>query len=901
MSALFGLGLALAAGAAMIPSASSAPAAGAGQAARAAMSTSTTTADGRAISSGGTALPAALAAVPRAAAQAPGEIIEKPAGARYRASTVRRLLVGGLWRDVWTAPVQAPVLDPAEFPGGLRPERRGGRAQTVTLHMLDGDGRGWLFRSTDKLADPKIPNDVRGTVFQTLLRDHVASLHPGAPFMVPPLLEAVGVLHVRPRLIVMPDDSTFGEHRGTFAGMLGGLELKPSEGDDGAAGFAGSRDIVDTDGLLERLRGDPAHRLDERAYLRARLVDFLIGDPDRGSDQWRWARFGTGGEYLWEPIPRDRDWAFSNSDGLFGVVARRIYPKVVRFGPDYPSIEALTYSSHALDRRSLTRLTRGDFMETAAAVRAALTDDVIARSIAAMPPEWAARSEAELGAALRARRDRIEYVASEFYAWLSAEAEVHGTDAPEIAVIERRADGTVRVRLWPRPPPGHARHAAPDAYTPHYERVFLPGETREVRVYLHGGEDLARVTGVADGPITVRVIGGAGADRLEDRAGRARLYDDDVDSTVFIRADGTRVDTRPWAEQRVPEGLRLGRHWAPDHGGERSFMPVLDQRDRSGLVVGAEAAFQRYGFRRYPYESRLALRGLVAPGTLGVGAGLGYDHRFKNSNRGLRFDAGAGRLDSFRFHGFGNDSPALDPDDARYRFVAVDLAGALHGELGPRDRRHGVYSVGPAFAWTSPRAASSASDLDPAADAVPRFGARAMLALYRTDRPAAPRRGFRVRALAGGYPLVGAAAGPYARMAAQAAAYVPLGRATPHLAVRLVGERVLGEFPVIDAAFLGGRNSLRGYDRGRFAGDGLLAGSAELRVPVDSVKLLTRGELGVFVFTDTGRVWYRGATPGGWHTGWGGGAWFATLGRAVSVAVARGEGTHVHAWLGLPF
>ncbi len=36
--------------------------------------------------------------------------------------------------------------------------------------------------------------------------------------------------------------------------------------------------------------------VDARAYLRARLMDVLIGDWDRHLEQWRWARYENDGE-----------------------------------------------------------------------------------------------------------------------------------------------------------------------------------------------------------------------------------------------------------------------------------------------------------------------------------------------------------------------------------------------------------------------------------------------------------------------------------------------------------------------------------------------------------------------------------------------------------------------------
>lgn len=76
-------------------------------------------------------------------------------------------------------------------------------------------------------------------------------------------------------------------------------------------------------------------------------------------------------------------------------------------------------------------------------------------------------------------------------------------------------------------------------------------------------------------------------------------------------------------------------------------------------------------------------------------------------------------------------------------------------------------------------------------------------------------------------------------------------------------------------------------------------GGAELRVPVGTVNFLLRSQLGVFALADAGRVWFDGASDGGWHTGVGGGFWLAALGRSISVAYANGEGGRLYLSSGL--
>ena len=141
----------------------------------------------------------------------------------------------------------------------------------------------------------------------------------------------------------------------------------------------------------------------------------------------------------------------------------------------------------------------------------------------------------------------------------------------------------------------------------------------------------------------------------------------------------------------------------------------------------------------------------------------------------------------------------------------------------------------------------------------------------------------------------------FATLHAVAAGYLPLGPGGTHLALRAGGTAVTGDFPVQHAAYIGGGSNVRGYSSRRYTGDKAGFGSAEISVPVGSVPLLVRWNTGVFALADAGRVWFDGESPGGWHSAYGGGIWFSSLGQTFSVAYARGEEHRFYLQRGVSF
>lgn len=852
-------------------------------------------------------------------------------GARYAAGSFHRFLLGSRWRELWASPLTLPVLDIATFEGGLTPEEQGGGLQSITLHMRDPRGREWVFRSLDKYPGEKMGEAIDGTPAGRAMQDLVSMLHPAGQLVIPPMLDGLGILYAKSTLYVMGDSPKLGEFRETFAGLVGGLELKPNEDGEDQPGFAGSRKIVDTEDIIEELRESPFHRVEESELLRARLFDFIIGDPDRGTDQWRWARFPDGDRrFVWRPLPHDRDWAFIAADGIVPAIVRMIYPKLAIYDPDDIPVSALTFTPYQIDRHLLTRLDHADFRTAVERVRRELSDAVIDAGVAQLPPSYPAAHRDWLAAAIRQRRDSLATAGELFYASLAGKIDVAGTDSTDYAEIVRAADGSVTVTLaCPAPAlatdDGNTAPGPVASGTVYYRRSFLPAETKEVRVYLYGGDDVAVVRG-AGGSIDVRVIGGDGDDVLADSttSGGTHFYDAEGDNR-FLRGGHTHVDTREWIAPAPTEGPRIDSDWAPDWGGGRSWGGTADFAVGAGVIVGFGPTWMARGFRRLPYHWKVDAHVLFGAAALRPGAEILGDYRLENSPNSITAAARFSAFDAFRWFGAGNETERIDPllslvNVDRFtlssayvlrtrRFGAPDTTDeteeAVENEdAHPMKRLHASLSIGPVLEHTS----TSAEEASPFATARPigfspmwRAGGQATVDVRRTDGRGAPRRGFHFRAAGSAFPALLDAPGTSGTAEAELDGYVPLIGDGLHLALRAGGRTALGDSPAFDAARLGGQRTLRGFDSNRFSGDAAAFGGAELRTPLGKVSLLVRGELGIFALADAGRVWVDGESRGGWHTAYGAGLWFDAFDHAATVTFASGEVRKLYLALGLPF
>ncbi|HEU4829141.1 MAG TPA: BamA/TamA family outer membrane protein [Gemmatimonadales bacterium] len=777
------------------------------------------------------------------------------ADSSHAGGPVHRFFFGSGYRDLWVKPIKVPILDLDRFDGGLRATESGGGEQTRSLRLENAAGWEWTFRSVQKDVSSILPEGLRRSFIVGIVNDQVSHAHPGGALIVPPLASAIGVLHAQPQLAIMPDDPQLGEFREEYAGMLGIIEEFMDDLPDGEPGFAGSDDIVNSLDLLEELREDPEVRIDAHSFLKARLLDFLINDWDRHKDQWRWARLERDGREWWVPIPRDRDNALFHFDGFLPGLARFAAPKLLSFAPTI-SLKGLTFNSRSLDPAVLAPLDSAAWDSLATFVVDRLSDSIIRSAESELPPEYRPEREERVTGRLIARRNGLHAAAMDYYRALALVVDVHGTDEPDRSRVAYAADGAVTISLYAR------EEAEDDA--PYFERRFVPGQTREVRVYLHGGDDTVSVSSAGRSDIVVRIIGGKGDNAVSDAGGLARIYDFPEPPEEFTYGPDTLFDRRPW---RVEDGDTLPP--LPDRGG--SMAPTVDVRYYTdlGLITSIGSRMTRYGFRTWPYARLTTLELDHAWGPNDTRFRIGMDLRREGGGLHPVFRGLASGLEVIRWYGSGNETVRIAEgannriEHGRYAaelMAGVDLLGGTL-EVGPAMQYARTDRAQPAFGSAAPYGAGE-------------FGLVGARARWRSDSRRTGDEGplsVSFSAEGSAFPAAWDAEESFGSLGADARAYLSVATVfDPVLALRAGGRTVFGTYPFFESAFLGGASTLRGFDEQRFAGDAMAYGGAELRLELFRVPWLGLG-FGVHGIADGGRVWLDGEDSDEWHHATGGG------------------------------
>ncbi|MCH7965206.1 MAG: BamA/TamA family outer membrane protein [Bacteroidetes bacterium] len=827
-------------------------------------------------------------------------------GKQFDAGWFHNFWFGKHWRDIWTTPMQVPVLDLKNFAGGITPTKVGGGLQTKSLRFNGKDGNIYKFRSINKDPTKVLESDLQESLIADVLTDQISSANPLGALVVAPLLNAVDVLQAEPQLVVLPDDEMLGKFREEFGGMLGMIEIHPDEGKEGKPGFEGAEKIVGTYKLFHRLEKKRSERVDSKEFLKARLMDNYIGDWDRHTDQWRWARYDVKGKELWRPIPRDRDQAFPKYDGVFPSLGEMFVLQLNHFAADFPNARNLTWSGRMLDRRYLSELTKEQWDSVTAFVQNRLTDEVIEDAVNVLPPEIKKIVGAELLFKLRSRRDQLFTFSEDYYNLINDVVDIYCSDKDDFVEVIRLSNDETEVSYYRR-----AKKNGKKKDAPIYHKIFDNKLTAEVRIFLMDGDDKAVVNGVVETSPIIRIIGGNGKDEFVDNSKvngnlfsflpipnteHAAVFYDSGNKSVFKTGPGTVIN-----KSIIPEPIDDIDKYEPHFKNrfhEIEVNPVFNLSSDDGITIGGGPTLLVYDFLMDPYEYWMTFT--AAYSIKLNSANLFYKLISKSWIRGAEsnIEVSFTQLHLVKYYGFGNETPYseeledngfnevkqnlfyIEPsvdfhffkyNTIRFAFSYNVYNTSMKNEILLKDFHNPGYGLGHLKIFKI-NTAFSIDSRDVIRNAKNGF----LVSFYGSLYPAMldneeffSRGGFELRGYFSGRILTN---------------YT--------LSLRTSGEGVWGsKYPFQFAAFRGGKNNLRGYSRERFSGDASLSTQAELRLLVSKFSIYLPGEFGIHFFGETGRVFVDGENSTKWHPAFGGGVWLSIIGRTLNTSITIGKST----------
>ena len=658
----------------------------------------------------------------------------------------------------------------------------------------------------------------------------------------------------------MPYTPSLGKYNETFANLLCLFEERPDEDQSDAANFGFSEDVKGSEKMFEKLYEENDHRVDQKAFVKARLFDMFLGDWGRHDDQWRWAEFDSADYKIYKPIPRDRDQAYTKFDGFFikQIFGTEELEHIQTFAHKIKNVKKYNFPARYIDRQLTNEVSKQAWVDIAYELQQKLTDAVIEKSVKQLPPELFSISGEEIISKLKSRRNDLVHYAEKYYRFISKQVEVVGTKQSELFEIRRLSDKETQVKLYDLNKEGQPKK------DPFYSRTFIRDETNEIRFYGLAGNDVYRIEGNYDNDIRIRIIGGVEKDSVMNlSSGRIKYYDNPGNAVTGVIKSHLSNDSAINAYNYRAFKYNVG-HTIKSP----TFANVR------GIFLQAGYTYKRQQWRKEPFGWEQTLRFNYSLSNKSFGGDYTAIFNEVIGNWNVLIEAAYDQVLKNYFFGFGNET--VHEKDKEYYTVHT---GEGTGSLG-LNRIFGKYNsvtVSGFYQTVKVRNEADRFTYDKLAPADGDIfnrknfaGAQVSYFYYKVNDVIVPTKGI-------GFSVNGSltrnlteSERNFNRYWTTLGFYLPLSKSIS-IASRNGFFTLNGQPEFYQYNSLGGGQNLRGFSRQRFFGKSMFYNNNELRWIPNIRSYLFNGKIGLIGFIDEGRVWMPGQSSNEWHIGYGAG------------------------------
>ncbi len=783
-----------------------------------------------------------------------------------------RFLFGDNYRKEYAAPTKVPVIRLSQIKGGLTPVKRGGGNQTHSLRMVDKQGKEWVLRSVEKYPEVLLPLELQATFAKDIVKDNMSAQHPFSALVVPVFANAALIPHSNPMIGWVLPDEVLGEFAPVFENSLCLLEEREPEGD-----------TDNTEKMLRKLNDNHNNFVDAPLLLKAKALDYLLGDWDRHEDQWRWIpeKSAEGTRYV--VVPRDRDMVYYLSEGLIPRFAQVswLLPMIQGYERNVQNINWFFWEGRSMYGRILGTMGEEEWNRIVQEFAASMTDEVFEHALKRLPePSYSLRHD-QLMAQLKLRRSALPEIMKGYYRFMNRIVDVQGSNKNELVEISDQGAAGLRVSLKKLDKNGQAGEQI-------FKRDYDPSVTKEIRLYVRDGDDRV-VLNNKNSNIRLRMVNGEGEKQYHVLDAKRRVPFYGMEKGITYSGSDSRLI-------KHLDNDTNNTHYVPTDLYSRT-MTLLNAGFNAddGLSAGLSYKIMSPGFRKLPFGNIHS---------------FSFLHSFKTNAFSFNYSSewfqALGKADivlqatafapenSQNFFGLGNETPYDKVGDYilyyRARFSLYDFDPALRWRSNKN-----TWSLGPSLQYyrfnrddNNDRFINN-SDLlhspDSATVSQDKWYAGLKVGFTRNTRnnEVLPSSGSYIDTKLRFYGGLNRAAESSVQLLASYTFYQRLGNSKRFvLANRTGGGLTFGNQAFYQSNYIGGQGNLLGFRSFRFGGQHSLYNNLELRTKIANVGgYILPGQFGITAFFDTGRVWTKDDRSELWHYSYGGGLYYAPAVLAV--------------------
>ncbi|SEW33319.1 MULTISPECIES: hypothetical protein [Chryseobacterium] len=792
---------------------------------------------------------------------------------------------GKHYREDYITPIRAKVALLDTLYGGLEVLRKGGGHQTNSLRLEGRYGNEFNLRSVKKsslrfiqyfLFKTQYLDPVWGdTYFVNLLKDYWTTANPFAPLTIATLSDAIGIYHANPELYYIPKQKALGNYNDEYGENLYYIEEQISNKLAEVKSFGNHNKIIGTSKLIQNLQRKDRAYVDQSLYIRTRLFDNILGDFDRHSEQWRWAEDKyNDSTFIYSPIPRDRDQAFSDFDGpIFGLI-RALVPSMrfmQRYNGKYKQIRWFNDAGDDLDRMVLRNDKEEDWVREAIYIKEHLTKDVVEDALNKIPEGVNTKKKEEIKSSLFQRIEGIEQHSRNLYNYLKSFVIITGTEKGDWFVITRQPDGVTVIKGY--------RINDGKKTTLFWDTEYNSKVTKEIWLYGLDSEDIFEVVGEGQSLIPIKIIGGKNNDTYRfSNARKIHVYDQKSEPNTFeTKVNKYLTDNYEINNYDFMKGRR----------DVYTILPSISYNPDDGITFGGALRYIKNDLVRNPFTAQHNLSAFYYTAT--GGGRIEYEGEFARvlGNLNLGFNAGFSTANyTNNFFGLGNNT--VNNSDMEYNRVIMSQRW-----ISPSLLYKGYYGskIYTAIKYeyidveNTPGRYINLADID--ADLFNGQEFYSITAGYsysNFDDFSFPQKGVGLGVITG-YSVNFSKNKKYAFI-------IPELRLTSRVnkkgslvvATKIKANYIFNsDFEFFQAVNLGQNEGLRGFRNQRFSGKSFIYQSTDLRLSLGSLRNgILPLSFGLYAGFDYGRVWVDNEFSNKWHTSQGGGIFVNVAGLSTA-------------------
>lgn len=562
-------------------------------------------------------------------------------------------LWGKHYRHLYTVPIQVTPTHLGKLHGGLNIVKQAPDKYGVFLENKQGNlyllrilGGYTTFMESGFFRNIYDEREFNKTYLDRFIKDAYTITHPYSFLLADRLAQKLSLSSFNPEIYYIPLQET--EPDTVASGVK--LEDKLVSIYD-LKNYDENSIIMDTDTLLKKIKEDKTIEIDEQMYIRERLFDMLVGDWNKGNENWRWERKNDADSVMiLSPVIIDRQSAFTEADGFFfqGILGMFGLNCISKYEYSYGNLKKHNGLSYTLDVALTGETTREEWQQQARYIRTNLTDDIIDKTFELLPDEIKNQESELIKSKLKMRRNNIEKAANRYYDILQQTPVVVATQKNDSIIIKRKGRNTLQIDIY--------NEAGKLVYDKYYDK-----KTKEIWIYGLEGDDSFEVSGRSLRNIPVILVGGKGDNKysIENKKGitiyEYKSHDEDkvaTNESRMVKTDIEKVHTYDFNKLK---------HRKID------FTPWGVYDSDLGLYLGAYASYTMYGFKRSPYTYRHRFGYNYLNGFTYQGLFPTLDEK-----RIYTIEAFMGTPGNFKnFFGFGNETDRFKGKPKRFNRVNV--------------------------------------------------------------------------------------------------------------------------------------------------------------------------------------------------------------------------------------